>query len=150
VKLVLGGKLDICLLGYTDSDWALNIDDQRSISGYVFMLGSGTIPWSSKKQAMVITLSCEAEYIACKHATKEAMWLRSFLQLLGCPQSKSTQVNVSTKGPTRIHCDNQGTITLTKDSSFHACSKHIDVKYHYICQHVEVGDMDLSIYPLPT
>jgi len=147
VKLVLGRKLTICLLGYTDSDWALNIDDQRSISGYIFTLGSSAISWSSKKQATVTTLSFEAEYIACKHAMKEAMWLRSLLRLLMHLQSKSTQVNVSAKGPTRIHCDNQGAITLTKDGSFHAHSKHIDVKYHYIRECVEVGDMHFEYLP---
>ena len=37
------------LFGYTDSDYAGNLEDRKSTSGYVFMLGSGVISWSSKK-----------------------------------------------------------------------------------------------------
>ncbi|KAL0360219.1 UNVERIFIED_CONTAM: Retrovirus-related Pol polyprotein from transposon TNT 1-94 [Sesamum radiatum] len=41
------------LLGFTDSDYAGDQDDRRSTSGYVFMLGTGAISWSSKKQRIV-------------------------------------------------------------------------------------------------
>lgn len=41
------------LTGFTDSDWAGNIDDRKSTSGFLFNLGSGAISWSSKKQEVV-------------------------------------------------------------------------------------------------
>ena len=51
---------------YTDSDYAGDLDDQKSTSGYVFLLSEGTMSWSSKKQP-VVTLSTEAEFVAaCK------------------------------------------------------------------------------------
>jgi hypothetical protein len=37
------------LFGFTNSDYAGDQDDRRSTSGYVFMLGTGVISWSSKK-----------------------------------------------------------------------------------------------------
>ena len=37
------------LIGYTDSDFAGSLDDQKRTSGYVFHLGSGVIAWASKK-----------------------------------------------------------------------------------------------------
>ena len=46
-----GEKSD--LFGFTDSDYAGDQDDRRSTSGYVFMLGTGTVSWSSKKQPIV-------------------------------------------------------------------------------------------------
>ena len=52
------------LTGFTDSDWAVSIDDRKSTSGFLFNLGSGAISWSSKKQEVVALSTSEAEYIA--------------------------------------------------------------------------------------
>ena len=37
------------IVGYTDLDWAGEVDDQKSTSGFVFCLGLGPITWSCKK-----------------------------------------------------------------------------------------------------
>ncbi|XP_057443858.1 secreted RxLR effector protein 161-like [Lotus japonicus] len=47
---------NIKLLGFTDSDYAGDVEDSKSTSGYVFMLSSAAISWSSKKQP-IVTLS---------------------------------------------------------------------------------------------
>ena len=135
--LTLGGKGDITLLGYTDSDFASCIDTRRSTSGYAFTLGSGAVSWSSKRQSLVTTSTCEAEYVASCHATKEAMWLRRLLETLGHKQSTTT-----------MHSDNAGSITLTKDATYHARSKHIDVQFHYTRERVD--DKDVSFHYLPS
>ncbi|KAH9316087.1 hypothetical protein KI387_024714, partial [Taxus chinensis] len=44
------GGVDIDLIGFTDSDWAGDLDHRKSTSGYSFSLSSGPISWSSKKQ----------------------------------------------------------------------------------------------------
>jgi len=141
VKLTLGGQRPIVLNGWTDADWAASTDNRKSISGYAFSLGSGAISWSAKKQPTVANSSCEAEYIACNHATKEAMWLQALLRALGQSVSKTTVLKFTPETKTCVYCDNQGTISLIKDSSFHARSKHIDVKHHYIREHVTAGDI---------
>ena len=51
------------VVAYTDSDFAGDIDDQKNTSGFVFLLGSGAISWSSKKQPVVSLSTTEAEYI---------------------------------------------------------------------------------------
>jgi Reverse transcriptase (RNA-dependent DNA polymerase) len=135
--LVLGGQGEITLEGYTDSDYAGCVDTHWSTSGYAFTLGCGSISWSLKRQAIVTTSTCEAEYVASCHATKEAMWLRHLLELLGHKQVTST-----------IHSDNSGSIALMKDPTFHARSKHIDVQYHYTREHVE--NRDISFHYIPT
>ncbi|XP_047329780.1 uncharacterized mitochondrial protein AtMg00810-like [Impatiens glandulifera] len=61
------------LVGYTDSDWVGSIDDRKSISGYIFCLGSNVISWSSRKQKFVALSSAEVEYIACTNAACEAV-----------------------------------------------------------------------------
>ena len=44
------------LVGYTDSDYARDVGDRRSTSGYVFVQSGGAVAWASKKQP-VVTLS---------------------------------------------------------------------------------------------
>ena len=60
IHYVAGEQLD--LTGFTDSDWAGDGNDRKSTSGYVFMIGSGPICWSSKNQAALSLSSAKAEY----------------------------------------------------------------------------------------
>jgi hypothetical protein len=85
----------------------------------------------SKKQPTVSTSSCEAEYISACFAAKEAVWLRTVLNALNFPKNN----------PTTILIDNRGARILTKEPSFHARSKHIDVQYHCTRERVEMGDI---------
>src|SRR6266481_8367950 len=117
--LVLGGANPITLMGWADTDFAGCLDTRQSTSGFVFSLGSGAISWSSKRQATVSTSTCEVEYIASCHTTKEVLWLRKLIELMGHPQDT-----------TRIWNDNARVIILTKDPSCHARTKHINVQYH--------------------
>jgi len=71
------------LTGYSDSDWAGNLDDRRSTTGYAFSIGSEVVSWSSKKQPTVSLSSTEAEYKALCAATCEVVWLRRLLQDVG-------------------------------------------------------------------
>jgi hypothetical protein len=52
------------LVGFTNSDWAGNPDDQKSTVGYVFSLGSRPVTWACKKQQAIALSSAEAEYQA--------------------------------------------------------------------------------------
>ena len=52
------------LFGFTDSDYAGDVEDRKSTSGYVFMIGSGAVSWSSRKQSIVTLSTTEAEFVA--------------------------------------------------------------------------------------
>ena len=67
------------LTGFSDSDLAGDIDDRKSTSGSVFMLGRNLITWASQKQKVVALSSCEAEYIASANAACHGIWLRRLL-----------------------------------------------------------------------
>ena len=127
--LVLGG-LDAELHAYSDADWASSAD-RKSISGFAVFRGYGCISWSSKKQPIIALSSTESEYIALTHLTKDVLWTRKLLTDLHEPPSEATPV----------YCDNQGAIRLTKDSAFHARTKHIDIRFHFIRQTAERGDI---------
>jgi hypothetical protein len=122
------------LVGMTNSDYANCVDTRRSISGYCFSLGGGAISWSSRKQDVVATSTCEAEYIAACNATKEALWLRQVLLEVGFKQAKATTIGA----------DNQGAIILSEQQSNHDRSKHIDVKYHLTREQVARGNIHLT------
>ena len=64
---------DLKLRRYTDADWGGDLDESRSISGYVFTLGGGAISWCSKKQDCIALSTMEAEYVACCLAAQEAI-----------------------------------------------------------------------------
>jgi len=62
--------------GYSNADWADNIDTQRSTTqGYIVMLNNGAITWKSRRQPMVALSTIESEYIALTEATKELKWI---------------------------------------------------------------------------
>ena len=63
-------------IGFSDSDWAGNLDDRRSTSGYIFQVAGIAVSWISWKQSCVALSTAEAEYIALSQAAKEAIWFR--------------------------------------------------------------------------
>ena len=70
-RLGLDRVLDIH--GFIDADWAGDLDQRRSTSGYVFNLFGGAVSWMSKKQSVVALSTTDAEYMAATHASKEAI-----------------------------------------------------------------------------
>jgi hypothetical protein len=141
VKLELGGD-QLYLAGYSDADWASNTH-RHSISGFAFFIGCGVVSWSTKKQPIVTLSSTESEYVALTHAGKEAIWLNKLLFELR-PILPNGESGIEAMD---LYCDNQGAIRLSKDSTFHARTKHIDVHFHWIRQTVSQGQISLSYVP---
>ena len=110
------------LVGYSDSDWAGDLDDRKSTTGFLFYIGDTTFTWISKKQLIVTLSTCEAEYVAVASCVCHAMWLKSLLKELKFAQKEATKIFV----------DNQSAIVLAKNLVFHDRSKHIDTRYHFI------------------
>eukprot|EP00253_Pinus_taeda_P022001 PITA_22001 len=122
------------LIGYTDSDWAGSVNDQKSTSGYVFHMGSGAISWASKKQPIVALSTTKVEYVAATAAACQTIWMRMMLRSLCQEQEKGTM----------IFCDNSSAIVLFKNFVFHKRMKHIDTKFHYIRELVNNGEIVLK------
>lgn len=135
LALTYGGTTD-GLRGYTDADGASQ-EHRHAISGYAFILDGGAVSWASKKQELVTLSMTEAEYVAATHAAKEAIWLRRFLQETFRPLIF----------PTMLHCDNQSAIALAKDGAYHARTKHIDIRYHFIRFAIDEGAISLVYCP---
>eukprot|EP00253_Pinus_taeda_P016724 PITA_16724 len=107
-------------------DWAGDLDQRRSTSGYVFNLFGGAVSWMSKKQSVVALSTTEVEYMAATHASKEAVWLQRLCSSMGLVQ-----------GAIRMDCDSQSAIFLAKNPAYHSKTKHIDVQYHFVRDMIE-------------
>ncbi|CAL5372261.1 unnamed protein product [Camellia sinensis] len=111
-----------------------DIDDRKSTSGNEFLMSSGSISWSSKKQQIVTLSTTEAEFVAAASCSCQAIWLRKMLEVLGHQQ----------QGPTTISCDNVSAIKLSRNPVMHGRSKHIDVRYHFLRDLCKDGVIELE------
>jgi Reverse transcriptase (RNA-dependent DNA polymerase) len=127
---IIFGKKNKSLVGYSDADYAGDVDKRRSTSGYVFVLHGGAISWRSKLQATVAASTCEAEFVAASTAAKEALWLRQLIAEF------TGQVK-----PVTMHVDNQGALALLHHPHGHQRTKHIDVAYKFVQDRVERGEI---------
>ena len=50
------------LAGYSDSDWARNVDDRKSTLGGCFYVGNNLVSYMSKKQNSISLSTTEAKY----------------------------------------------------------------------------------------
>ncbi|MCO5566647.1 hypothetical protein L7F22_020324 [Adiantum nelumboides] len=127
-KCLCYGKGPFELKGFCDSDMAGDVDTRKSTSGYVFTLAGGAVSWCSRLQKIVALSTTEAEYISATEASKEAIWLARLCSDFDLPD----------KAP-MLGCDSQSAIYLAKNAMFHARTKHIDVRYHFIREVLEDG-----------
>jgi len=117
------------LIGYSDADWAGDLDKRRSCTGFVFLLHGGAVSWKSALQKTVAQSTAEAEYMAAASAVKEAVWLRYLLADLGIPVD----------GPVPMLTDNQACLAFLRDHTTSPRAKHIDIRYHAAREKVEEG-----------
>lgn len=76
----------------------------------------------------------EAEYMAMSSATQEAIWLRNLYNDIFGAWEKIEQI--------LIYGDNKSALSLSeKSTSFHPRTKHIDIRHHFIRDHVHDGDI---------
>jgi len=130
------GEVQCTLAGYTDADGSM-AEDRCAISGYAFLIDGGAVSWSSKCQEIVSLSTTESEYVAATHGMKEALWLRSLI----------SETFGSLKDATTLFSDNQSAIALAQDHQYHACTKHIDVRYHFIRWVIDQGVVRLVYCP---
>ena len=121
----------IHLVGY--SDFAGCKLDRKSTSGTCHLLGSSLISWHRKKQACVALSTVEAEYIVVGSYCAQILWIKQQLEDFGLHVS-----NVS------LLCDNTSAINLTKNQIQHSRTKHIEIRHHFIRDHVCNGDCEVK------
>ena len=124
------------LISYTDSDFAGCKIDQKSTSGSCQFLGRRLVLWYSKKQHSVSTSTAEAEYIVAGSCCAQILWIRNQLRDYGLLLNKIP-----------IFCDNTSAIAILNNQVQHSRTKHIDIMYHFIREHVMNDIVELHFVP---
>jgi hypothetical protein len=122
---------------FADADWGNDRKDRKSITGWVAKLNGDPISWASKKQRTVALSTCEAELYAEAAAIQEVLWLRGLMKELRL-QSNTGSI---------IHGDNQSAIAVSKNGVRSDRTKHVDIKYHFVTESVEQGEVVLKWVP---
>ncbi|KAJ1703663.1 hypothetical protein LUZ63_003442 [Rhynchospora breviuscula] len=127
-----GKQTELDLVGYTDADFAGDRMDRKSTSGTCQFLGGSLVSWYSRKQTSVVLSTAEAEYVAAGSCCKQLLWM---MQTLRDYELKFQKVP--------ILCDNTSAILISKNPVLHSRTKHIEIRHHFIRDHVEKSDVEL-------
>ena len=115
--------------GAVDSDFGNDTDESKSTTGYLIMMNGGAISWKSKRQSMVATSTCHAEYIAASELAREIVWLRMLLNEIG----------FKLKYPSVVLEDNAAALQMVFTKSTIERNNHIRVRRHYVRECMEFG-----------
>ena len=119
---------------FSDSDWAGDADDRRSITGFCIFLNGCLVSWKSRGQKTVTLSSSEAEYVAVSEVCTEILFIKTITDFLG--------LNLSL--PITVMCDNVGAIFIANNPKNNGRTKHISVKYHFIREYVVDGTVQIN------
>ncbi len=120
--------IDDGLISYTDADWGGCHNIRKFTEAYLFLLYEGLISWCSKCQQSVALFLMKVKYMVKMQAMKEAIWLRCFLNEIDYFHDNNVIV---------IQADNNKAMNLARNPEFHACIKHIDIQYYFVCKAVD-------------
>ncbi|GKD93744.1 retrovirus-related pol polyprotein from transposon TNT 1-94 [Tanacetum coccineum] len=110
---------------------------RKSTSGAYQTLGGKLVCWSAKKQQLVVMSSVEAEYVAAAGCCASILWMKSQL----------SDYDIYYK-MVPIFCDNTSAIAISNNSVLHSRTKHIDIRCHFIRDHILKGDIELHFIPI--
>ncbi|XP_078159560.1 secreted RxLR effector protein 161-like [Carex rostrata] len=123
---------DSDLKGYVDADFAGDQMDRKSTSGTCQFFGGSLVSWSSRKKTSVALSTMEAEYVATSSCCTQILWM---LQSLNDYEIHFRNVP--------IMCDNTSAIMISKNMVLHYRTKHIEIRHHFIRDHIEKGKIEL-------
>ena len=103
------------------------------LSGTCHFLGYALVSWFSKKQNSVALSTTKAEYNSTASCCAQILWMKHTLTDF-CMSYEHVP----------IKCDNTNIIDLSKNPILHLCAKHIDIRYHFLRDHMQKGDIMLE------
>jgi hypothetical protein len=143
----------IQITAFTDADWGGDHHDRKSTTGYVIKLNGCTVSWATKKQQTVAISTTEAEYMAIAAGAQEILWMQQFVNELTqtCaqtqPQTQTPTREINMSSTATLYCDNQSALAISRNDVHHHRTKHIDIKHHFIRDHVKAKRIDVVWIP---
>jgi hypothetical protein len=128
------------IVGYSDSNFAVCLDTDRSTSGCVFKLSGGAISWSSSKQTVMTSSTMYAEFVACYEAMGQAMWLKKFVP--------GIRVVDSIERPLKLYCDNEPAVLYAHSNKKTKAAKHINIRFYVVKEKIQ--DQTISLEQIST
>ncbi|WVZ94074.1 hypothetical protein U9M48_040013 [Paspalum notatum var. saurae] len=122
----------LSLRGFSDADHAGCRIDRKSTFGTCQLLGTSLVFWSSRKQASIALSTTEAEYVAAASCCSQLLWMKATLSDFGF-----------WFGRIPLLVDSTSAISVAKNPVLHSRTKHIDVRFYFLRDHYEKGDIDL-------
>ena len=119
-------------MGYSDSDWAGDIEDRKSTFRGCQFLGRSLVSWSSEKQNCVSLSTAESEYIAAGSCCPQLLWMKQTLKDYGIHLKQVP-----------LYCDNESAIKIANNPVQHSKTKHIEIRHHFLRDHVVKEDIDI-------
>ncbi|XP_016191993.1 uncharacterized protein LOC107632866 [Arachis ipaensis] len=137
LKLQFHRCTDLRFSAFSDSDWASDLDDRKSTTGFCVYYSSNLVSWKSSKQPTVSRSSTEAEYRALAAVFMELIWIQNLLAELHqpCPAS-----------PT-VFCDNISAVLLAYNPILHNRTKHFELDLYFILDKVIKGSIAVTHIP---
>ena len=129
-----GASVSSSLVGYSDSDYAGDLDNFRSTTGYILFFNLGPVCWRSRLQPSTAGSTMQAEYQALSDFTKETVFVRWLLQ----------ELNFLGQQPAMLFCDNTAAIQLANNPSCQAKTRHINVAYHTIRDFIKDRSIEVN------
>ncbi|GKD52025.1 hypothetical protein Tco_1281001 [Tanacetum coccineum] len=120
------------LIAYADADHAGCNDDCKISSGGIQILTDKLVSWSSKKQDCTAMSSAKAEYVSLSACCAKVIWMR--MQQLDYRFRYNKIL---------IYCDSKNAIAISYNPVQYSRTKHINIRYHFIKEHVEKGTIEL-------
>ncbi|RVX01359.1 Retrovirus-related Pol polyprotein from transposon TNT 1-94 [Vitis vinifera] len=104
--------------------YAVDLDEMKSTSGYVFILGGSAVSWKYAKQTCITRSTMEAEFIALEKASSKAEWLRNLLADI--PLWTRLALSMS------MRCDSQAAIAKAKSKIFNGKNRNICLRHNIV------------------
>ena len=122
------------LKAFSDSDWAGDADNRRSVTGFCIFINDCLISWKSRGQKTVTLSSSKAKYVAVSEVCTEILFIKTIMDFL----------ELKVKLPITIMCNNIGAIFIAHDSKNSGRTKHINISHHFIREYIVDGMVQIK------
>ncbi|KAE8958175.1 hypothetical protein PR001_g31125 [Phytophthora rubi] len=127
----------------TDADWANDLQDRKSVSGFVVYLFGCPVHWGSSKQSVIALSSTTAEFIAASDGLQQAEWIK----LVAMEVLTATTQDGPADLPLTLQIDNQSTIKRVKKDGTSRAQKAVDIRFHCLKEAWKTGFVALEYVP---